>query len=198
MRAVLNQLPDHVIDDRRRKGIDLWDEMWEGVLHMNPPPSGEHQNIEFALHEWLAVHWARPLGNKVRHQAAISIAANWTESFRTPDLVLLTSDEFRFDKNTHLDGPPLAIVEIHSPGDESYEKLPFYRNVGIGEVWVIHRDTKTVDIFQLRDGQYVETVEGTDGYKVSDRVGVRMKPANGKLAIQLAQDPDSYAELPSD
>ena len=34
-----------VLDDRRRRGADRWDEMWDGVLHMVPPPGSDHQTL---------------------------------------------------------------------------------------------------------------------------------------------------------
>jgi len=36
-------VPSHLLAERRRLGLDLFDEMWEGELHMVPPPSEEHQ-----------------------------------------------------------------------------------------------------------------------------------------------------------
>jgi len=30
-----------LLEQRRRLGLDHWDEMWEGVLHMAPDPQGE-------------------------------------------------------------------------------------------------------------------------------------------------------------
>jgi hypothetical protein len=34
-------VPGSLLDERRRLGLDVVDEVWEGVLHMVPPPSGE-------------------------------------------------------------------------------------------------------------------------------------------------------------
>ena len=45
MRAVLVHVTQEQLADRRAKGLDRWDEMWEGVLHMTPAPSVEHQRI---------------------------------------------------------------------------------------------------------------------------------------------------------
>lgn len=43
MKAVMpSALPD-VLAFRKRTGADRWDEMWEGVLHMPPVPTPEHQ-----------------------------------------------------------------------------------------------------------------------------------------------------------
>ena len=42
-------VPESLLDERRRQGLDVFDEVWEGVLHMVPPPSGEHQRLELEL-----------------------------------------------------------------------------------------------------------------------------------------------------
>ena len=38
-------VPESLLDERRRLGLDVFDEVWEGVLHMVPPPSEEHQRL---------------------------------------------------------------------------------------------------------------------------------------------------------
>lgn len=38
-----------LLERRRRLGQDLFDEVWKGVLHMNPAPSGRHARIEAQL-----------------------------------------------------------------------------------------------------------------------------------------------------
>ncbi len=47
MKTVLLEIPPVLqewMDERARLGHDRWDEMWEGVLHMVPPPGGRHQD----------------------------------------------------------------------------------------------------------------------------------------------------------
>jgi hypothetical protein len=39
-----------MLERRRRLGQDLFDEVWKGVLHMNPAPSGKHGDVESQLH----------------------------------------------------------------------------------------------------------------------------------------------------
>ena len=45
MRGVLVEVPESLLAERRRLGVDRFDEMWGGELHMVPPPSNEHQRI---------------------------------------------------------------------------------------------------------------------------------------------------------
>lgn len=35
----------HLIDERRRNGLDRWDEVWEGAYVIMPSPNDEHQDI---------------------------------------------------------------------------------------------------------------------------------------------------------
>ena len=60
MKAVMANVPEHILAWRRRTGADQWDEMWEGVLHMAPSPNRDHQDFEGALEFWLRLHWAEP------------------------------------------------------------------------------------------------------------------------------------------
>jgi len=45
VKAVLLEVDPSLLEQRRRLGLDRWDEMWEGVLHMSPAPAREHQRI---------------------------------------------------------------------------------------------------------------------------------------------------------
>ena len=49
VKAVLVEVPATLVEERRRTGADRWDELWEGELHMVPPPSGPHQRLGMAL-----------------------------------------------------------------------------------------------------------------------------------------------------
>ena len=52
------------------------------------------------------------------------------------------------------------VVEIRSPGDETMEKLPFYAQLGVPEVWIIDRDTKVPELYVLRAGRYENSAGG--------------------------------------
>src|SRR5256712_6297687 len=49
MKAVVLSVTDEELAKRRRTGIDRFDEMWEGVLHIAPAPAYEHQRIVSAI-----------------------------------------------------------------------------------------------------------------------------------------------------
>src|SRR5204862_6599662 len=66
------------------------------------------------------------------------------------------------DGGVHRDRPrgvwlPTAaiVVEIVSPGDESWEKLPFYARQLVDEVLIVDPQERAVNWLALADGKYV-------------------------------------------
>jgi hypothetical protein len=47
MRVLMLEAPQWLLDERRRLGQDVRDEVWDGVVHMVPLPNDAHQ--EFAV-----------------------------------------------------------------------------------------------------------------------------------------------------
>jgi Uma2 family endonuclease len=107
------------------------------------------------MEEYVRGYWARPRKAKVFHQVNLESVGGWpNDNYRIPDLLFLTPARFHIDKDEYFEGWPDGVVEIYSPGDESYEKLEFYRDLGVPEVWIIHRDTKEPEIYLLRRKSY--------------------------------------------
>jgi hypothetical protein len=202
MRGVMSVVPEHILAWRKRTGMWQRDEIWDGVLHMSPEPDREHQDFEWALETWLRLKWARPRRAKVYHRINLSHAgagSDWIHNFRIPDLVLLTRARFAIDCRTHFEGGPEVVVEIRSPNDESEEKLPFYAQLGILEVWIIDRDTKEIGLQVLAGDAYVEQAASSDGWYRSPFTGVEMRVGRpGKLAIRMSGDEVTREELPED
>ena len=197
MKAVMAVAPEHFLEWRRRIGADQWDEMWEGVLHMAPSPNREHQDFEFALEAWLRQYCAEPTGGRVYHQINVSEPRTWPDNYRIPDLVLLTPARFDIDCNEYFDGGPDVVVEIHSPGDEAYEKLEFYAKVGVLEVWIIDRDSKVPEVLELAGQTYRKNSIDGDGWLTSNVAGVQLRSTDEeKLEIRLAGHDETLAVLP--
>jgi Uma2 family endonuclease len=199
MKACLCDVPQHLIQWRKQTGADMWDEMWEGVLHMPPLPNREHQDFQWSFETWLRTFWARPGGNRVYHEINLASPGGWPHDYRIPDLLLLTPDRFGIDRNEYFEGPPTVVVEIRSPDDESYEKFPFYAKLGVPEVWVVDRDTKAPEVFLLVLDHYQKQPCGADGWIESPATAVRLRGEGGeKLAIQMAADQATRRLLPED
>jgi Uma2 family endonuclease len=136
---------DELLERRRRSGLDRMDEMWNGVLHMVPAPGGRHAQIEWQLAQLL-----RPLAElaQLRAGGQFNLGADDTD-FRVPDGGLHRPPA------TGTWHPTAALVlEIVSPGDESWEKLPFYAAHNVEEVLIVDPARHAVDWLGLRDGEY--------------------------------------------
>lgn len=161
-------VPESLLAERRRTGADGHDEMWEGVLHMVPPASGPHQRLGTDL-----VLALGPIATG-RHLVA------WYETglfrpgvdddYRVPDQIYARA-ELSTDRG--VDGPAELVVEIRSSRDETYAKLDFYAALGVGEVLVIHPDTRTAELFVGREGQMVLVQPGPDGL-LAEALGARI------------------------
>jgi Uma2 family endonuclease len=197
MKAVMANVPEHILEWRRRMGADQWDEMWEGVLHMAPSPNRDHQDIEGGLETWLRLNWAKLNGCRVYHQINVSEPGTWPNNYRIPDLVLLTPARFDIDCNEYFDGGPDAVVEIHSPDDEAYEKFDFYAKVGVREVWIIGRDSRRPEVFELVGEEYQLREIGSDGWVKSDVAGAELRvTTGGELEIRISGREETAARLP--
>lgn len=164
---------------------------------MPPAPNREHQDFLYALRTWLELHWAVPEDGRVHGDVNVSSLGGWPDKdYRIPDLILLTRDRFGIDHNEYFEGAPLVVVEIHSPGDEAYEKLDFYARLGVPEVWIIHRDTKAPEVYVLQDADYRQEPTGDDRWTRSPSTGVIMRNrSDGKLDIQRKDDPSTRRAL---
>ncbi len=133
-----------ILERRRRLGQDLFDEVWEGVLHMNPAPSGRHGDLESQLHVLLAP-LAKAAGLRMRGQFNLGQDTD----YRVPDGGL------QQDASDRVYYPTAALViEIVSPGDESWEKLPFYAAHGVQELLIVDPEQRTVSWLAVEAGNY--------------------------------------------
>jgi Uma2 family endonuclease len=156
---------DELIERRRRSGLDRMDEVWEGVLHMVPAPSGPHSSLE-----WQIACLLRPLAEQAGlHAGGQFNLGEGEHDFRVPDGGLHRV-------------PPLGVwhptaalvLEIVSPGDESWEKLPFYAAHHVGEVLIVDPATRAVAWLGLED----QTGEGKAGES-------RYRPIRRSALIEL-------------
>lgn len=201
MRAVMWDIPPDIAVWRERTGADRWDEVWDGVLHMSPNPIDEHQHVERALLVWLTEHWRRQGRGEVMHQRSVARPglAEWRRDYRVPDIVLLRPDRFGIERKAYLEGGPTVAIEIHTPGDESYDKLPFHFEVGTTEAWILHRDTKVPELFVRGPDAFVAVPADPDGWLRSPATDIELRalpPA--KVAFRLVGQPTTERALPED
>jgi Uma2 family endonuclease len=149
MRTLLpDPLPSNVqelLERRRRLKLDRHDEVWEGLLHVVPAPSGEHST----------------LGAQVKRLLATPAAAAGlivTDDFNVGD----SKNNFRVpDGGLHRDQPrgvwiatAALVLEVLSPDDDTWQKLPFYAAHHIDEILILDPDTRAVHWLSLAGERY--------------------------------------------
>ena len=146
MRAVVLEMPPHWLEERRRLGHDIRDEVWDGVLHMVPQPGTPHMRFSARLHEVLAP-LARTRGYEALYELALYESPD-DKNYRVPDVVVVDAAHL---SQRGIEKRAEIAIEILSPNDESRDKLPFYATCGVGEVWLIDPITRTFEILSLGD-----------------------------------------------
>jgi Uma2 family endonuclease len=137
---------DELLERRARSGLDRLDEVWGGVLHMIPAPSLAHARIAQQLAELLGP-LARAAGlEPAMHEFNLGHSER---DFRVPDGALHRPGA----AGTWLPTAAL-VVEIVSPGDESWEKLPFYAAHNVDEVLIVDPLERRVHWFALAGDEY--------------------------------------------
>lgn len=134
-----------LMERRRRSGLDRFDEIWEGVYHMVPAPSIGHGDIESQLHRILGPPAARA-GLKMVGQSNLGEGEH---DYRIPDCALHRPGASGVWHST-----AALVIEIVSPSDESFEKLPFYAAHEVDEVLIVDAQQRSVSWLGLRDGEY--------------------------------------------
>jgi Uma2 family endonuclease len=143
------EVPQELLDSRRRNGADRWDEMWDGVLHMVPTPSGDHQGLAMDLLQVL-LPLAHRAGLVPRFETGL-FRPGTDMDYRIPDQTYALPEQLTARA---IDGGAPFIVEIRSPDDETYDKLPFYRDIGVGELLVIDPPSRRVELFVNGGGRW--------------------------------------------
>jgi Uma2 family endonuclease len=135
-----------LVERRRVSGLDRLDEVWEGVLHMVPAPNDAHADIAQQLAEILGPP-ARATGLfPTMHEFNLGDSK---DDFRVPDGGLHRARRWGTWEPT----APL-VVEIVSPGDETWQKLPFYAAHGVDEVLIVDPEKRAIHWLGLAGGEY--------------------------------------------
>lgn len=128
---------------RRRLDADHRDEVWAGVLHMNPAPHGRHAEVHHQVMVLLD-----PLARAVGLRPLAETNLGDARDFRVPDGALQRSGPSLYYATAAL------VLEVVSPGDESWEKLAFYASHGVEEVLIVDPQEREVHWLALSGGEY--------------------------------------------
>lgn len=148
---VLDPLPsqlEDLLEHRRRTGVDHHDEVWEGVYHVIPAAG--------IAHSLVAAQLAGLLGERARANGLV-VGTEFNlggskDDYRVPDLGV------HRDPQSAVWVPTAAIaVEVLSPDDDTWKKLPFYARQEVDELLIVDPADHSVTWLALRDGEYRPT-----------------------------------------
>ncbi len=147
--VILGERPPELtelIERRRRLGLDLHDEVWEGSYHMAPAASARHAYLDQVIAELIG-----PLARRAGLVVTGEFNLGEPDDFRVPDRGV----HRRLPRGVWLD-QALMVVEILSLDDETVDKLPFYGNHGVEEVLLVDADARLVRVLRRDGGGYIE------------------------------------------
>jgi Uma2 family endonuclease len=157
------QLQAELVVQRQASGTDRFDEVWEGLYVMAPLANDEHQALVNDICAILTSVVAWPGLGLVRPGVNVSDREkDWKSNYRCPDAVVFLNGTAAVNHGAFWFGGPDLAVEIVSPGDQAYSKIPFYAQVGTRELLIVDRDPWRLILFRLRGGELVE-VGRSDG-----------------------------------
>jgi Uma2 family endonuclease len=148
--VVVGELPveiDTFLARRRALGQDLYDEMWDGEYHVVPAAHPWHGYVDRVL--------AELLGPPARAAGLVGTGPfnlGDPDDYRVPD-----GGYHRALPSTVFVPTAAIVVEIVSPGDESWEKFGFYAAHGVEELALADPRESRLRWFELADGAFAET-----------------------------------------
>lgn len=148
MRTLLPDPPpvpfDQLLAQRSGFGADRRDEVWEGVLHVNPPASHEHERLVMLLGRLLG-----PYADAAGLELTGAVAIGHSGDYRAPDLAL-----HRPDAAEQWHPTAALVVEVTSPNDETWGKVPFYAAHRVDELLIVDTHEQQVQWRAIEGGEY--------------------------------------------
>lgn len=155
--VILEPVPSEVatlIERRKALGQDHLDEVWEGVYHMAPAPGKAHAYLDDELAAVLR-RYGRPRG----------LVGSGPFNLGEPDDYRVPDRGLHRERSTGVwEATAAMVVEIVSPGDETFEKFGFYAAHGVDEVLVADPSSRVVRFWRLAVA--TEAIPG--GYEEAD------------------------------
>jgi Uma2 family endonuclease len=131
-------------------------ELVRGEVHLTPSPTTKHQIILGRLYASLDEYLSKnPLGRLLFAPLDVRLSA---DTALQPDLIYVASAHAAIVQEDYLRGSPDLVVEILSPSTAAHDratKLPLYAEAGVGEMWIIDPQAKTVEILKLQGNKYL-------------------------------------------
>ncbi|MGO9112576.1 MAG: Uma2 family endonuclease [Thermoguttaceae bacterium] len=156
------RLEEELKEQRRARGADQHDEVWEGVYFMPPVANDDHQEIVSSFTFVLGASVGVPGLGKVRPGVNLAASAEDREhDYRVPDVVVFMADTAAENHNWFWTGPADFVIEVTSPRDRTYEKVSFYSQIGVRELLIVNRQSWALDLYRHQDDSLQKVGEST-------------------------------------
>ena len=131
-------------------------ELVRGEVHLTPSPTTKHQIVLARLHASLAAYLAKTrLGRVLFAPLDVRLSA---DTALQPDLIYVSNANAAIIQEDYIRGTPDLVAEILSPSTAAHDravKLHLYAEAGVGELWVVDPQVKTVDVMKLHGQRYL-------------------------------------------
>jgi Uma2 family endonuclease len=174
------EVEERLIAERRAKGWDRKDEVWDGTYIVMPDPNIEHQLVVGRLTTALSAVVNVPAGGEVFPGLNLSDrGADWKINYRCPDVAVFLAGNTAQVFDSHICGPADFLIEIVSPGDKSRDKFDFYGGLGVRELLLIDRYPWSLELYRHNGRKLV--LAGQSSVARSDVIASSVLPINIQL-----------------
>lgn len=142
------------------------------IFKMSPAPNVSHQEISRNINRVLDYYFLdKPCKvfyapfDVLLTDKKKSSADNDIQTVVQPDLCVICDLEKIADGKKCVGAPDL-VIEILSPGNSKKEmdyKFDLYQEAGVSEYWLVYPEEKSVNIFVLKEGQYIGLKPASEG-----------------------------------
>ena len=146
-------------------------ELIRGVLCKTMSVGQEHGEIVLNLGArlWIIVN-AQKLGRLAASDSGVWLERD-PDTVREPDIAFFSAEKVPPGVRVtgYSETVPDLVVEVHSPSDsmrEVHDKARMWLSYGVRLVWVVHPDTRTIDVHHQEHG--VSTLTETDALDGAD------------------------------
>ncbi len=126
-------------------------ELIGGHLFMSPSPTRKHQSVRLELALQLRRHLDACPGSGELYIAPFDLHLS-EQDVLSPDLSYFSEDRRDRLSDRGAEGAPDLAIEVLSTATarrDRHEKRPIYARHGVRELWLVHPELETVEIFDL-------------------------------------------------
>lgn len=145
--------------------LEVWETLPEGTLCqlinnkliMSPAPQDLHQVVAGEMYVEISLFLRKNKIGEVRISPYDVHISN--QNILQPDILFVKNKNLYKIKKFGLAGAPDLVIEILSPSTSQLdyeEKKTLYERFGVAEYFIVDPNTKSVDSYFLKDGEYKE------------------------------------------